>query len=113
MGRSSLVALTVTVGLNWGQPASVGGFWSGNDLYHYCVGSTAQHEVCVAYILGVVDTDDIVRASTGRPRCLHEGVQAEQLGDIVSRFLVDHPEQRVWPAAGLVAYSVQQGLGCR
>src|SRR5262249_9911946 len=113
MARRSLVILTATVSFYWVQPAHGGGFWSGNDLYHYCVESGPQHEDCLAYILGVVDTDDIVRASTGRPRCLHEGVQAGQLRDIVSKFLADHPEQRAWPAAGLVAYSVQQALGCR
>jgi hypothetical protein len=91
-------------------------FMTGNHLYLYCTGNMpAQYDTCVGYVMGVVDVSNSLRTSGGHSSCPSnpQGIMAMQIKDVVIRYLSNHPEQRDWPAAGLVGYSVQEAWGCR
>jgi hypothetical protein len=93
-------------------------FRDGNELYSDCTSSNYQDRVlCYGYVMAIAD------ASGGGPRavgsvfgfrqCGLDRVSAEQMTDIVVRYLVAHPERRDFGAAGLVADALSKAWPCR
>lgn len=88
---------------------------NGNELYGWCstkeqaTVNTAQ-SLCAAYVLGVVDEFEMTRAGLGKTTCLREGIITQQLIDVVTASLRDHPETRDKPASGLVQTAITHAL---
>jgi len=84
---------------------------SGNQLYELCSApdSTWQSAVCEGYVLAI---DDMLTAQhmldEQKGICLPDGVTREQMKDVVTSYLRDHPDDRqkwmfVLASEGLVA----------
>lgn len=93
-------------------------FLSGNDLHDFCTGSVPFAR---GYIMGVADLNDLnlggvdLSGQTFVQRqfiCVPQGVTGQQAGDVVCKYLVDHPEERQNPAALLVYKALLAAWRC-
>jgi hypothetical protein len=85
--------------------------YDGNTLHKAC---TLNNEVadglCRGYIFGVYDLLENQRLGTGRPYCIKNKVQGQQIVDVVKNHLAAHPEMRGYGAAFLVTESLFQAF---
>ncbi|WP_365986138.1 Rap1a/Tai family immunity protein [Mesorhizobium sp.] len=81
-------------------------FLSGNELYDSC---TQKSSHSIGYVEGVVDAD--LSATLGY--CIPVGVRADQMRDVVCRFLEAHPESRQEGAQNLVRGAFIQVWPCK
>jgi hypothetical protein len=95
-------------------------FFDGNQLKHGLdlwdlemrSGSLSKEDrmdatIAFGYVLGVSDV--MTEAGTA---CQPKGATRGQVGDVVSKFLSDHPEQRHLSAAGLVTSAIARAFPC-
>src|SRR5262245_42894290 len=85
-------------------------FASGNALYEDCM-ATNQFDrgYCLGFVAGVADTADAVdRASLSLPIgvCTSDNVKQRQIQDVVLGWLHDHPQDRHYAAAEIVAVAL-------
>jgi hypothetical protein len=112
MTRSAkIVVITMIIIIMTYLPATsqVGDFFNGNDLYTKCVSKDYEEQgICLGYSLGIMDDmawdsktwDFIKRGIYCAPRA---GVTAGQVRDVVTKFLVEHPEERDFMPASISA----------
>lgn len=81
-------------------------YLSGNDLYDSCSQKSVHS---TGYVEGVVDAD------LGRPwgYCVPVGVRADQLRDVVCRYLEAHPEARQQMAPNLIRSAFAEAWPCK
>ena len=79
---------------------------SGDVLYAFCTKSSAY---CIGYVAGVVDGD---AAEQGTTFCLSDGVNSDQLADVVKLWLRDHPETRHKSGSYLVFEALRAKFPC-
>jgi hypothetical protein len=118
-------AMALLVALFVGSAASIGAergfvFLDGNQLKHgldlwdlerrsgpLSADDRMSGTLAFGYVLGVSDV--MTEAGTA---CQPKGATRGQVGDVVSKFLSDHPEQRHLSAAGLVTSAILQAFPC-
>lgn len=74
--------------------STAGAFQNGNGLLRYCQSGTEGDNVCIAYIMGVADTFESLRAFNSRPHCSPSGVTGKQIRDVVVQYLEKNPARR-------------------
>ena len=98
---------------------------SGNDLYPLCSATpenvpgeqqanvSTQWGFCRGYVAGVADILEN-REVAGYRACIPTPtVEIGQLGDIVTNFLREHPEERNLTGANIVALALSQAFPCK
>jgi Rap1a immunity proteins len=109
-GFAILVVLSVPV------PAALAAVTSGNRLYESCA---AKETYCIGYITAVIDALDFVKTSPaggtfgGWEACVPQGATIGQAIDIVTNWLVAHPEKRHFSGAGIVAAALAEAFPCK
>ena len=116
-GRTRLVALATAVALAC-LPASAQearALYSGNDLWSRCSGKGDLNiGLCGGFVVGI--TDAMMGSGggiSGRRACIPLSVLVEQITDVVKRYLEQHPEQRHYSAASLVAQALSETFPCK
>ena len=101
-----IVACTILSGSAFAAKA----FLTGDDLLHECNGSSYSYTigVCVGYVMGVSDT-----LSMSGTICGDQHVSASQMGDIVIKYLRDHPEGGRYSASDQVEAALKSAFVCR
>jgi hypothetical protein len=94
-------------------------FFTGDDLLHQCNGSRDGERVlvgkdyyyaigvCVGYVMGISDM-----LSTSGTICAVQHFSASQMGDIVIKYLRDHPERRHYSASDEIEVALKNALPC-
>ena len=111
--RKVCCTMIVFGSLESGAMAAV--FENGNELYRHCNNEQAESAeqkdtsvgLCLGYILGAYDA--------GRKNyaiCIPSGVTTGELKDVVTDWLLNHPEKRDLPAAGLVLNALLEKFPC-
>jgi Rap1a immunity proteins len=90
---------------------------NGNDLLGYCTNASTR-PYCMYYIQGVWDAVENGQEAGSRPLrgrgCIRfpQGVNAQQVVDVVTRWLQAHPEIRHSMAGGLVWGAFSEAWPC-
>ena len=117
MNRGPLLSLVVALSFMAGATRAVAGgvtdFMSANQLWELC-NSNALNSGCGAYVEGVADamSANLPSGVAGFHACLPANQTIQQVGDVVKRYLQDHPEERGYTAASVVAKALQQAFPC-
>jgi hypothetical protein len=87
---------------------------SGEALWRSCGGSlyVRAPDRCWAYVTGVADAVRLARGVALAHSCPPSDVQADELADVVRRFLAEHPESRRAPAAEVVGAALASAFPC-
>lgn len=76
---------------------------SGNELHDMCSASSAvDRALCLTYVMGVLDGVQYLESPPRTPK----GATGGQVRDVVTKYMVDHPESRDLPARTIVRSSV-------
>jgi hypothetical protein len=86
-------------------------FQTGTSLLRLCEGNPSERIACSAYIQGVSDEWEIVRAMSSRPPCIGT-VESHQVTDVVTNFLRPNPARRGEMGAGLVMQAITAAWRC-
>lgn len=82
-------------------------FQTGNQLLRLCSSNDASERgVCLGYGEAVIDTWD------GSFACAPAGIEAQQVADVLVRYLNAHPESREKDAGSLAFIAVQAAWPC-
>jgi len=85
---------------------------SGNELWDNCQDSN-KLQFCYGYILGATQTYSITSPMKSQPFfCISPEVQNQQVLDIVTTYLREHPENRQWPGPTLVIFALGEKFPC-
>lgn len=88
----------------------------GSDIYDFCRNDDNRYSsgMCLGFIEGVSDTTQALQIEDNACYFLFPAgpVRADQLVDIVRRYLADHPEKRQLNAATLVINALQTAWPC-
>jgi Ssp1 endopeptidase immunity protein Rap1a len=85
---------------------------SGNELWDNCQDST-KLPFCYGYILGAAQSYSVAHPIKSQPFfCLSPEVQNQQVLDVVTSYLHDHPENRQWPGPTLVIFALGEKFPC-
>jgi hypothetical protein len=92
--------------------ATITGLYSGDQLYQKCQSDPLG--ACTGYIAGVSDTVDLFQETdiTKHAICMSGGVSAEQMRDVVIKYLRDHPETRDKAAQFLEVRALMEAFPC-
>lgn len=98
-----------------GKADAVPSFTDGNHLYDLC---STNETFCAAYVGGVVDAYFMTGLYTndyqkGALVCLPPNATLEQLTDIVTKYLTEHPETRQYVGASEVGAALGQAFPCQ
>ena len=107
--------LVLCIAISLATAVAAAGYRNGNDLYrHLTAGqNTFSEGVAYGYIIGVADaTKDARRDAFGFCWSIPNGVQPEQLADIVRRYLEQNPDKRQYSAASIVGAAFQGSFPC-
>jgi hypothetical protein len=105
---AGVVVVAVVVAANAGARAE---FMEGNDLYDACTGPDSKL-VCLNYVMAIADAAQAPAAVKRSPMCPGSEVVAEQVVDVVTRYLAAHPEKRHLSAPLLVANALAEAYPC-
>ena len=94
--------------------------WSGNDIFKMCQkydrdDATPDTVGCMMFILGASQTllmNDDTETAMKSP-CPGQGVTNQQVGEVVIKWLNDHPEKRQLPAPFIVMTALNEAFPCR
>lgn len=116
-----LRTLMIVTCMSWSASAfAAQAFFTGDDLLHHCNGSRDGERVlvgedyyyalgvCVGYVMGVTDM-----LSMSGTICGAQHVSASQMGDIVIKYLHNHPETRHYSASDEVEAALKNAFLCR
>lgn len=86
---------------------------TGNDLHRECNATGPMFYNCGGYVAGVIDTTmDLQAHGTGLGVCLDKNATRGQLVDTVKKHLAEHPGERHYSAANIVARAAQNAFPC-
>ena len=105
-----LIMLTATE-----QERTARNLYSGNALYASCTGSAPDRIECQGFIQGTIATVMYFEEAKVIPPiiCYTDGLQGQQLVEIVTNHLRDHPETRQFGAGGLALAALSKAFPCR
>ena len=115
MSRIPKVCCAILVLGAFGSGAMAAVFENGNELYRHCQNEQAESAEqkdtsagwCLGYILGAYDA-----VGKNYAICIPSGVTTGQLKNVVMDWLLNHPEKRDLPAAGLVLDALLEKFPC-
>lgn len=112
MLRTSLVGLAIaTSGATTNASQTVNAYLNGNDLLLIC--TTPQNITgCVGYVVGVADAMADRHTVDGHRGCVPPQVASGQLVDITVNYLKQHPAQRQFLGAQLIADAIAEAFPC-
>jgi Rap1a immunity proteins len=84
-------------------------FMTGNLLYATC--TSGNTSICEGYIIGVADTLAGYYAK-GQVCFSPPGVTADQVRDVVVRYIASNPAQRHFGAAGMIVRALASAFPC-
>ena len=113
VGGLAGIICTCTVALLSVPASGAQYFLSGSDLYRDCKGDTFGQGMCLGLVVGAIDEWENWRANQRLPPCLPSAVDADQLRDVVVKYLEDHPELRDQTAWGLVVQAADREWNCK
>lgn len=100
---SRTLSLVLAAGLGLVAAPAHAEWMSGNQLYDTCsAASPIDRGLCLSYVMGVLDG---FRSMDLPPRT-PEGATGGQVRDVVTKYLVYHPESRTLPARTIVKSAV-------
>src|SRR5262245_48367472 len=86
---------------------------TGNTLHEWCSSRTqSEREWCGAYVNAIADVLVDDNAINGYRACIADGVTIGQATDVVTKYLVEHPEDRHLTAPGMVAEAFREAFPC-
>jgi hypothetical protein len=84
-------------------------FTTGNDLLSFCnAGHGLKTALCTESAVGYADMMTVLGLI-----CMDKAVTKGQVGDIMKKYLQDHPEERNNPAAGLALPALTKAFPCK
>lgn len=94
----------------WNERA--GGIWSGNDLYGWCTGTsnTGNLSNCYSYVSAIADVAQSLNAINA---CIPNGVTVQQITDVTTQYLRNHPATRQNGAMSLTLLALMDAFPCR
>jgi len=112
--------LMIVLLFSFNQVRAVEGFSNGNVLLEECeaylsdTGSAAKGNICIGYIMGVVDTHAIVVNWDGSEMrfCLPRSIQGSQLVRVATKHLKENPQDLHLAASGLVIAALHFAFPC-
>jgi Rap1a immunity proteins len=94
-------------------------FITGNDLLRKCQSSTpVDRTFCMGYIIGAFDTVSALESMEDKTYwkfpsvCIPNGADVGQIGDVVMKYLVEHPERRDQRAAPIIVAALLETWKC-
>jgi hypothetical protein len=88
-------------------------FQTGNDLYRLCASVGDFHKgMCLGFIEGVADTMTSIRTGQGQRSCIPREVEADQMREVVVKYLTEHPEDRNYSAASNALVAIAKAWPC-
>ena len=112
MFRSLLIPAALA-GLLWPAPGIGGTFDTAAMLQRMCTGEdTFANGVCVGYVVAVADVLAEGNAVNRFRSCFTEAVTRGQLADVVVTWLGQHPDDKRYAAAGIVAEALSKAFPC-
>ncbi len=111
LGTKQMMRLMLALALAAASSPTAAQFFYGDDLRKMC---DAKTSASIAYVSGAVDAAFFYQKLRGvKDRiCMPMGVKTDQVLDVACKYLEDHPENRHWIAADIVAESVAQAWPC-
>ena len=115
MRRSLITAFCVSIGVMLFTPllfAAEEYFLTGNELYHVCQSGFSDSDLCLGYVMGVLDhwaAGRVLKPDDCPPR----GVKNTQVRDVVVKYLGYHPELRNQHAWALVVQAIVRAWNCK
>jgi hypothetical protein len=111
--RTRLAAMAAAVVLAC-LSASVRADTPGNELLDYCTSQDASERgYCYGYVNAIAEAERRPAGFNGWYNCLPAESTRKQLVDVVKRWLDQHPEQRHYSAAGLIAQALSEAFPCK
>jgi hypothetical protein len=91
---------------------NAGAFWSGNDLYGWCTGTSnsGNKSNCYAYVAAIADVAQSLNAVNA---CIPNGVTVQQIADVTTQYLRNHPAIRQRGAMSLTMFALMDAFPCR
>jgi len=97
--------------------ATAGQFFTGNDLYRFCVSTAASDRAfCNGFVSAVADTERVVDSYRTPPiqhLCIDNAVIVDQLRDVAIRYLKEYPERRSYSAASILTDAFERAFPCK
>jgi len=91
-------------------------FVTGNELYGQCTGTSEEQLICLSYITGVADgmtvTQVVYEPSPGFA-CIPDGVNRQQVRDIVVKYMTNNPESRHMHAGAVIIVALKNAFPCK
>jgi hypothetical protein len=93
--------------------AALADFRNGNSLLEDCQAPAGAPGsiVCAGYVFAIADVQ-LYGDIGGVRSCVPANVTGKQVIDVVTRYLQQHPEQRHYGAASLVAHALSENFPC-
>ena len=91
-------------------PGNVGTYRNGNQLYSDCKTGGSTEQICYGYIMGVAD---VLAGQGANTVCVPQEVTANQLVDVVKKYMTDHPEFRHLSGPSEVTEALAEAFGCK
>jgi Rap1a immunity proteins len=108
---AALMAVAVSCVALGGTPVRAGYFVDGNKLFDNCKEEGSPAGLYRdGYIVGI--TDAYAAVELGGFCLIGEHIRAEQVTDVVTLYLRDHPESRHLPAPALVIDALKEKFPC-
>ena len=110
-----LVAIVVAVVAGYSFAAAVSATpansqgLTGNKLHEFCT-NNQMDAFCSGYIIGAAD---VLSTLSTKRSCVPQGVNGEQVRDVVKRFLRLNPQVRHEPGAQVVAMALSDAFPCK
>ena len=113
LSRLMLLAIAILPEVVQADSLSVPAYKTGNDIYASCSDTSSRFEdgYCFGYIVGA--TDVLIGSRSGQLVCLPEGVNAQQLVDVVMKYLRDTPELRERSAGSITRDALVKAFQCK
>lgn len=92
--------------------SGAGAFVSGNELYDWCTNPSTSN-TCYGYIEAAADIYSNQNANTVCLPSGQAGVTAEEVVDVVKKYMTDHPETRHFTAISEILVALEEGFPCK
>jgi hypothetical protein len=108
--RTLIAAALVSSAPAWPDDLVIPGFVGGNQLNELF---TTNPDAAMTYVQGVADAFALLKTLRNRIEvCLPDKVTKQQLGDVVRKYLQDHPADRHTAASSLVLLALGEAFPC-
>lgn len=104
MSRLAIAAAMLLLTTTSSYAQNSGYYYDGNKLHGFCSGGDDLSLLqCNTYVAGALDTIP--------DNCIPVGTHLGAVTDVVTRYIVQHPEHRIYNAAAVVHYAISEVWG--